>query len=185
MTAASACSRATASSTTTCSGRTRAGLRFHEDTRLDDLKALGMNMTFKCALMDIPFGGAQGRREVRSAPALARRAAAHHAPLHARARRQHRSRVRHPGAGRRHRRPGHGLDHGHVHEHGRLHRTQRAAARGHGQDRRVRRQPRPREGDRAGPGVLLAGVGAGQRLRARGQDRARAGLTARSARTRR
>jgi glutamate dehydrogenase/leucine dehydrogenase len=41
-------------------GPYKGGLRFHEDTRLDDLKALGMNMTFKCALMDIPFGGAKG-----------------------------------------------------------------------------------------------------------------------------
>jgi glutamate dehydrogenase (NAD(P)+) len=41
-------------------GPYKGGLRFHEDTRLDDLKALGMNMTFKCALMEIPFGGAKG-----------------------------------------------------------------------------------------------------------------------------
>jgi glutamate dehydrogenase (NAD(P)+) len=41
-------------------GPYKGGLRFHEDTRLDDLKALAMNMTFKCALMDLPFGGAKG-----------------------------------------------------------------------------------------------------------------------------
>jgi len=41
-------------------GPYKGGLRFHEDTRLDDLKALAMNMTFKCALMDIPFGGGKG-----------------------------------------------------------------------------------------------------------------------------
>jgi len=41
-------------------GPYKGGLRFHEDNRLDDLKALGMNMTFKCALMDLPFGGAKG-----------------------------------------------------------------------------------------------------------------------------
>jgi glutamate dehydrogenase (NAD(P)+) len=41
-------------------GPYKGGLRFHEDTRLDDLKALSMNMTFKCALMEIPFGGGKG-----------------------------------------------------------------------------------------------------------------------------
>jgi glutamate dehydrogenase (NAD(P)+) len=41
-------------------GPYKGGLRFHEDARLDDMKALAMNMTFKCALMDIPFGGAKG-----------------------------------------------------------------------------------------------------------------------------
>jgi glutamate dehydrogenase (NAD(P)+) len=41
-------------------GPYKGGLRFHEDTRLDDVKALAMNMTFKCALMDLPFGGAKG-----------------------------------------------------------------------------------------------------------------------------
>jgi glutamate dehydrogenase (NAD(P)+) len=41
-------------------GPYKGGLRFHEDTRLDDMKALAMNMTFKCALLDIPFGGAKG-----------------------------------------------------------------------------------------------------------------------------
>jgi glutamate dehydrogenase/leucine dehydrogenase len=41
-------------------GPYKGGLRFHEDTRLDDMKALAMNMTFKCALMDIPFGGGKG-----------------------------------------------------------------------------------------------------------------------------
>jgi glutamate dehydrogenase (NAD(P)+) len=41
-------------------GPYKGGLRFHEDARLDDFKALGMNMTFKCALLEIPFGGAKG-----------------------------------------------------------------------------------------------------------------------------
>jgi glutamate dehydrogenase (NAD(P)+) len=41
-------------------GPYKGGLRFHEDARLDDFKALAMNMTFKCALMEIPFGGGKG-----------------------------------------------------------------------------------------------------------------------------
>jgi len=41
-------------------GPYKGGLRFHPDARLDDFKALAMNMTFKCSLLDLPFGGAKG-----------------------------------------------------------------------------------------------------------------------------
>jgi len=41
-------------------GPYKGGLRFHPETRLDECKALAMIMTFKCALMDIPFGGGKG-----------------------------------------------------------------------------------------------------------------------------
>jgi glutamate dehydrogenase/leucine dehydrogenase len=41
-------------------GPYKGGLRFHLEVSLDDFKALAMNMTFKCALLDLPFGGAKG-----------------------------------------------------------------------------------------------------------------------------
>lgn len=41
-------------------GPYKGGLRFHETVSLDDLKALASMMTWKCALMEIPFGGAKG-----------------------------------------------------------------------------------------------------------------------------
>ena len=41
-------------------GPFKGGVRFHESVSLDDLKALGTMMTWKCALMGIPFGGAKG-----------------------------------------------------------------------------------------------------------------------------
>jgi glutamate dehydrogenase (NAD(P)+) len=41
-------------------GPYKGGLRFHEENRLDDFKALAANMTFKCSLMGLPFGGAKG-----------------------------------------------------------------------------------------------------------------------------
>jgi len=41
-------------------GPFKGGMRFHEDVRLDDVKALASMMTWKGALMDIPFGGAKG-----------------------------------------------------------------------------------------------------------------------------
>ncbi|MCA9583337.1 MAG: Glu/Leu/Phe/Val dehydrogenase, partial [Myxococcales bacterium] len=41
-------------------GPYKGGLRYHESVSLDDLKALASMMTWKCALLDIPFGGAKG-----------------------------------------------------------------------------------------------------------------------------
>ncbi|MEM6954515.1 MAG: Glu/Leu/Phe/Val dehydrogenase [Myxococcota bacterium] len=41
-------------------GPYKGGLRFHGSVSLDDLKALSSMMTWKCALMNIPFGGAKG-----------------------------------------------------------------------------------------------------------------------------
>ena len=41
-------------------GPAKGGLRFHPDTNLDEVKALAMWMTWKCALVNIPYGGAKG-----------------------------------------------------------------------------------------------------------------------------
>ncbi len=41
-------------------GPAKGGLRFHPSTDLDDVRALAMWMTWKCALVDVPFGGAKG-----------------------------------------------------------------------------------------------------------------------------
>ncbi|MBV8527522.1 MAG: Glu/Leu/Phe/Val dehydrogenase [Candidatus Dormibacteraeota bacterium] len=44
----------------TTRGPAKGGLRFHPETSLDEVKALAMWMTWKCALVNIPFGGAKG-----------------------------------------------------------------------------------------------------------------------------
>jgi glutamate dehydrogenase (NADP+) len=45
-------------------GPTKGGIRYHPQANLDEVQALAFWMTFKCAAVNIPFGGAKGGMEV-------------------------------------------------------------------------------------------------------------------------
>jgi glutamate dehydrogenase (NAD(P)+) len=41
-------------------GPAKGGMRFHPDSNLDEVRGLAALMTWKCALLDLPYGGAKG-----------------------------------------------------------------------------------------------------------------------------
>ncbi|MDO5301921.1 MAG: Glu/Leu/Phe/Val dehydrogenase [Tissierellia bacterium] len=41
-------------------GPFKGGVRFHQDVNYDEVRALSLWMTFKCGIMDIPYGGGKG-----------------------------------------------------------------------------------------------------------------------------
>ena len=95
-------------------GPAKGGIRYSPEVTLDEVRALASWMTWKCAVVNIPFGGGQGRRDLRPQEDEPGRAGAHDAPLHVGDHRLHRAGKGRARAGREHQRADHGVDHGHL-----------------------------------------------------------------------
>jgi glutamate dehydrogenase (NAD(P)+) len=105
-------------------GPAKGGIRFHPAADLDEVRALAMWMTWKCALVNVPFGGSKGGVTVdpstlskRELEAVSRRFAAELQGII--------GPDSHPGAGRGNQRPDDGVDDGHHLDACRLHRARR------------------------------------------------------------
>lgn len=45
-------------------GPTKGGIRYHPDATIDEVETLAFWMTFKCAVMNLPYGGGKGAVQV-------------------------------------------------------------------------------------------------------------------------
>jgi len=93
-------------------GPTKGGLRYHPSVALDEVQSLAFWMTFKCAVVGIPFGGAKGGISVDAkglSPMELERLSRGVYPFD---RRLYRPRRGYPRTGYVHQRAHHGLDDG-------------------------------------------------------------------------
>ena len=135
-------------------GPTKGGMRYDPEVSLGECAALATWMTWKCALLRLPYGGAKGGIRCDPKALSLARAREAHAPLHVGAHPRDRPAHRHPRTGHGHQRADDGVDDGYL-----LDAEWLCRARGrHGQadlDRRIRLpargdRRRGRDGHRAG-----------------------------------
>ena len=98
-------------------GPGKGGIRYHPAANLSEVSSLAAFMTWKCALLRIPFGGAKGGVICDPKRSEHPGATPPDPAFHCRVGRQHRPPHRHPCAGHVYRRPDHGLDTGHLRQH--------------------------------------------------------------------
>ena len=103
----------------TMRGPAKGGIRFHPNVTLDEVKALATWMTWKCAVVNIPYGGGKGGVTCNPKEMSLGELERHDAPLCQRDPAADRPGEGHSGAGRVHHAADHGVDHGHLqHEQG-------------------------------------------------------------------
>ena len=125
-------------------GPGKGGIRYSPDVTLDEVRALASWMTWKCAVVNIPFGGAKGgvicdpkKMSIGELERMTRRYTSELIEFH----RTGEGRSR---AGHQHQRADHGVDHGHL-----LHAHAADGDRGgYGKAAQHRRLARPARGDR-------------------------------------
>ena len=95
-------------------GPTKGGTRFAPSVDIGEVAALAIWMSWKCALVGLPYGGAKGGVRVDLSHAFEARARVAVAALHAGDDSVRRPAHRRDGAGHGHQRAGDGLVHGHL-----------------------------------------------------------------------
>ena len=122
-------------------GPTKGGTRFAPSLSMGETAALAMWMSWKCALANLPYGGAKGGVAVDPTKLSYTELERRFPPLHARNDSVRRPAYRHHGPGHGDERTDHGLVHGHLFGLSRL-RRERNCDRQAGFGRRDRRPPR-------------------------------------------
>ena len=87
-------------------GPYKGGVRYHPDVDLDEVRALAMLMTWKTAIVGVPYGGAKGGVNCPASDLDADELQAVTRSFIQKIEQRHRADARHPGAGRQHERPG-------------------------------------------------------------------------------